>query len=146
MKDAPGEGGQPAPPKPRKPDPAERPVLSQAEMAEMLASTMEDLQGGAVAVAAPGAARLGEASPFVRSVIRTLKQTMPRGLGVKGSVTIQLVVSDAGTVEAIRIVKSSGRPDLDRLVVERVGATRLVVPSKDTPMRERMLQITYDYN
>ena len=121
-------------------------MLSQAEMAELLASTMEDLQGGAVAVATPGAARLGDASPFVRSVIRTLKQTMPRGLGVKGSVTIQLVVSDVGTVEAIRVVKSSGRPDLDRLVLERVGATRLAVPAKDTPMRERMLQITYDYN
>ncbi len=147
-KDAPGEGGAPAPPQPRKTDPPklERPVLSQADMAELLASTMEDLQGGAVAVAAPGAARLGDASPFVRSVIRILKQTMPRGLGVKGSVTIQLVVSQTGTVEAIRVVKSSGRLDLDRLVMERVGATRLAVPARDTPMRERMLQITYDYN
>ena len=145
-KDIPGEGEQPAQPKTRKPEPSDRAVLTQAEMAELLASTMEDLQGGAVAVAAPGAARLGDASPFVRSVIRILKQTMPRGLGVKGSVTIQLVVSEAGTVEAIRVVKSSGRPDLDRLILERVGATRLAVPARDTPMRERMLQITYDYN
>lgn len=142
-----GWGDPASPPKPPQTKaPADKTPLTEADVRELLASTMEDLQGGVVAIARPGAARQGEASPFVRAVIRLLKQSMPRSNGIRGSVGIQLVVSLAGTVEAIRVFQSSGRPDLDRLVLERVAATRLVPPAPDTPPRERMFQVTYDYN
>lgn len=141
-----GEGGTPKPPQLRRIEPTEKPVLSEAEISELLASTMEDIQGGVLAVARPGGARLGEASPFTRGVIRILKQKMPRSNGLKGSVVVQLIVSETGQVEAIRLVSSSGKPALDRLVLETVGATRLIPPTPSTPPRERLFQITYDYN
>ena len=132
------------PAEPRKPEPQE--ALTDAEMRELLSQTMEDLQSSVVAVSAPGAAKLGEASPFVRSVIRTLKSNMPKPVGMKGNVVIQLVVGVTGEIEAIRVVRSSGRPELDRLVAERVLKTRLAAPPPTASLRERVFQITYAYN
>lgn len=129
---------------PRKPAP--QPALTDAEVRELLAQSMDDVQSSLVSVSAPGAAKLGEASPFVKSVIRTLKSNMPRPRGMTGNVVIQLVVGATGEIEGIRVVRSSGRPELDRLVMERVYKTRLAAPPPTASLRERLFQITYSYN
>ena len=101
---------------------------------------------GVVATARAGEAQLGTASPYVRGVIRLLKQNMPKLPRIRGKVVIQLVVSTAGELEGVRVFQSSGKPELDRLVVESIIATRFPKPAKDTTPRERMFQISYDYN
>ncbi|MGE0700750.1 MAG: TonB family protein [Hyphomicrobiaceae bacterium] len=134
--------------------PAEKPpekrvaetVMSDAEMRQLVEQTVEDIQSSLVSVSTPGAARLGEASPFVRAVIRTLKANMPRSQGLKGNVLVQLAIGDDGRIAAIRVVRSSGRPELDRLVVERVARTQLTPPPATATPRERVFQITYSYN
>lgn len=128
------------------PDRPAQPSLTEAEARELVEQSIEDLQSALVSVSAPGAARLGEASPYVRGVIRTLKANMPKPAGMKGDVVIQLVVGVTGAVEGVRVVKSSGRPDLDRLVAERVYKTRLAAPPATASLRERAFQITYSYN
>jgi TonB family protein len=122
------------------------PVLSESEMKALVEQTMEDLQGGAMLVATPGAARLGEASPFVRGVIRILKRAMPRApRGTRGEVVLRFLVGENGQVAALRILRPSGRPELDRHVAESVMRTALVAPPPGTPERERVFTITYDY-
>jgi TonB family protein len=132
--------------RPREPQPAQRPMFSEAEMQQIVTQSVEDLQSALVSVSTPGAARLGEASPFVRGVIRTLKNQMPRPPGMKGKVVVQLLIGATGEIEAIRVVRPSGRPDLDRFVVERVAKTKLAAPPATASMRERLFQISYEYN
>lgn len=142
---APGDGWAPARPEPVREKAKTEPALTATEASELLAQTMEDLQGSAALVSTPGAARLGEASPYVRSVLRTLKASMPRPPGLRGTVVIQLVVATAGGVEAVRIVRSSGNPALDRVVAEGVLKTRIAAPPASAPPRERMFQVSYEY-
>ena len=145
----------PAPPQPEKPSPrareapppkpAAKPTLNERDIADLLESTMDEITGSVVATAKAGAARLGEASPFVRAVVRKLKATMPHGVASKGSVVIRFMVGPDGKVQAIRIVRSSGRPALDSLIVQRVAATPLMPPPSNVSSRERVFQITYEY-
>jgi protein TonB len=134
-------------PTPRhEPTSAQKPVLTEAEMRELVTQSVEDLQSALVSVSTPGLARLGEASPFVRSVIRILKNTMPKPAGMRGRVLIQLMVGASGDIEAIRVARSSGRPELDRFVLERVAKTKLAPPPATASPRERIFQISYEYN
>ena len=84
----------------------------------------------------------------MRGVIRTLKVHMPKpsGGGMKGKVLLQLLVGATGDIEAIRVARSSGRSDLDRFVVERVARTKLPPPPVTASPRERLFQISYEYN
>lgn len=125
--------------------PREPPAMTDAEMRELVTQSIEDLQSSLVSVSAPGAARLGEASPFVKGVIRTLKANMPKPPGLKGTVVIQLIVGSDGRIEGIRVVKGSGRPELDRFVADRVFKTRLAAPPANASLRERHFQISYEY-
>ena len=142
----PGRQTSPTPAKPQDPKPPAEPALSEADIAELLANSREELQGSVEAHAMPGSARLGEASPFVRGVIRLLKKNMPRATGIKGRVVVQFLVSDTGTIEAARVLRGSGRPELDRRVLDSVISAQFAVPGKETTMHERMFQITYHYD
>jgi TonB family protein len=144
--DAPGEVADPSSRKAQARKPAAREAFTEAEIEELLAASIEEITGGVSAIAAPGQARLGEASPFVRGVLRILKRSMPRKVSAKGVVVVHFLVGDTGAVEAIRIVRSSGHPGLDRAIVDSVRATRLTPPPPNTPPRERMFQIAYDYH
>jgi TonB family protein len=142
----PGSQAAPVPAKPqsRKAEPA--PSLTEAEIEALVADAMLDLKGAAMSVSKAGGARLGEASPFVRSVVRTLKETMPKPLGLKGIVRVHFIVSPSGDAEDLRLVQSSGSSDLDRLVLERIHATHFMAPPKDTPIGDRMFPVSYEYN
>lgn len=146
----PGEEPQPAAQPPPKLKPlSEKPVkeqpLTEQEIEALVASSVEDLRDGVLSVSQPGAARLGQESPFVRAVLRRLKQTMPTRVGRQGIVVIQLYVAPSGDVGQIRLVKSSGRADFDALILNRVRSTHLVAPLPTTTQRERLFQITYEY-
>ena len=49
-----------------------------------------------------------------------------------------------GAVE--KLARGSGRPELDRRVLDSVISAQFAVPSKETTMHERMFQITYHYD
>ncbi|MBS0242470.1 MAG: energy transducer TonB [Proteobacteria bacterium] len=144
--ETPGEVAPPSPkqakPEPKKPDQ----TLTEADIKELLASTMNDIEDGVVAVSKAGAARLGQASPYVRQVVRILKSSMPKRVGIRGTVVVRFLVGDTGDVIAIAVVQSSGKPELDRIVVENIRKTHLVVPGRDVSERERQFQISYEYN
>jgi len=133
-----------SPPARRAPPPS--PSLSEADIDEIVAGTKHELERAAATMSMAGSARLGEASPFVRGVLRILKQNMPKPNGLRGTVRIQLFVAASGAVEEIRLAESSGQAELDKIVMETVKATRLIQPGKDTPPRERLFKINYIYN
>lgn len=146
----PGDDPLPAkrtPEKPQKPAERTEPVLSEADIAELLSSSTRQIEGFVASLSKPGEAKLGKASPYVRGVIRQLKESMPKQTRIKGKVTVQLIVSATGEVEALRVMRGmTANPELERLIVESILTTRLLVPGKDTTQRERMFQITYDYD
>ena len=121
------------------------PPLSAEDIEQIVAGAHRELKDVAATLSTAGSARLGEASPFIRGVLRILKQSMPSSNGMRGNVAIQLLVSGSGDVEAIRLAQGSGNPALDRLVMERVRSTHLIPPAKDTPPRERLFKINYIY-
>ena len=146
----PGDDPLPAkrePEKPKKPPDRPESVLSEADIQELLSTSTRQLEGYVASLSKPGEARLGKASPFVRGVLRLLKENMPRQTRVKGKVTVQLIVSATGEVEALRVMRGmTANPELERIIVESILKTRLLVPGKDTKPSERMFQITYDYD
>ena len=134
----------PEPPPPEANAPGAAP-LTEADVAEILAATKLDMESFVQSTSKASIANQGQASEFVRAVLRKLKQTMPTPKGLRGILVIRLIVSETGDVEQVAVTQSSGRPELDKLVLERVRATRLVAPGKTTPARERFFQITYEY-
>jgi TonB family protein len=143
--DAPGFEQGPSQPKPKESQASNERQLSDDEIAEIMAMTSQQMQGVAAALSKPSQARLGETSPFVRGVIRILKQTMPQLVRKKGVVVVRFIVSDQGMAEAIQVVRSSGQPDLDQVVLQQIQSTRLLVPTKETSELDRLFQITYEY-
>ena len=142
----PGLATATVPAKPQKSSPRPDSVLSDADIAELLETSQEELEGSVEATSMAGAARLGRASPYVRGVIRLLKKAMPKRVGAKGIVVVQFVVSDNGRVEIAQIIKSSGRAELDRKVLDSIHGTQFTVPNKGTNEQERNFQITYHYD
>lgn len=135
----------PMPQPKRETRPAEQPVFSAAEIDQLLSNSMQDIQGVAVAIEKAGAAKQGDASPYVRAVVRKLKETMPKTPGMRGTVTVQFIIGDDGGVAGARIARSSGNPALDNLVLQKVLATKFAPPTSSTRSEERKFQISYDY-
>ena len=136
---------EPPPPPDAAPSPAPAQTLSEADVAEILAATRRDLETYVEATSKASIANAGVANEFVRSVLRILKQSMPKPKNMTGSVVIRLVIGASGDVEWIAVVKPSTHPELDRLVIEKVRTTHLVVPAKNAKLQDRTFQITYEY-
>lgn len=132
--------------KTERPQQTQEPVFSAAEIERIVSGSVQEIQGVVVAIERAGEAKLGEASPYVRSVVRHLKETMPRKPGMRGTVTVQFLISPTGAVEAARIARSSGVAALDRLVLERIISTKFPAPGSTTSLQERKFQISYEYN
>lgn len=148
---APDEAREPPTPQARPTPPARatpsapQTQLTAADIDRILAEARAELQGEVVLTSAGAAARLGEVSPYVRGVMRKLKATMPRSNGVRGAVVMGIVLGATGEVAWAGVLKSSGHPQLDRLVIERVRATRFDPPPPNAPDKERTFQVTYMY-
>ena len=136
-----------APEQPPEPSPTPQPTkLSEADIAKILESAKLDFESATEATSKASIANQGQSSEFVRGVLRKLKQTMPRSNGLKGTVVIGIVLSEAGKIEWVGVLKSSNRRELDQLVVERVRATQFEAPRTNVSLQERKFQITYQYN
>ncbi len=119
--------------------------LSEADIAEILENARQDLEGSVSLSSQASLARQGQASDYVKGVMRRLKQTMPKPSGLKGSVVIGIIMSPAGAVAWVGVLKSSGVPMLDTLVAERVRSTQFTAPANGVPPGERTFQVTYEY-
>ena len=134
-----------AQPKAQPPQPRQR-TLTEAEIAEILETAKQDFQSAAQMSSKAGAAALGNASPYVRAVLRKLKNSMPKSRGMRGTLVVRLVIGDDGGVLWVGIPRSSGNPDLDKLVAEAIRVTRFEVPTAGVPLNERKFEITYEYD
>ena len=121
------------------------PARSAADIAEIMSASRLDADRVVQMTSKASDPRLGQASEFVKTVLRRLKQTMPRPRNMMGTVIVQFIVSDTGDIEMIRLAQSSRNAELDRLVIERIRTTRLIAPDKTTPPRDRAFQITYEF-
>ena len=117
--------------------------MTDAEIAKFVDNMKSDFDQSVTMMSKAGTARRGEASPFVREILRILKQAMPRPFGTKGRVVIQLIVSPTGEVEALRVAQSSGMPELDRMVLQSIRSAHLTPPTKDTKESDRFFNVTY---
>jgi TonB family protein len=131
----------PAPP----PAPPSR-KLSEADIAEILEDAKLDLESDVLATSRASLANQGQASLFVRGVIRRLKQSMPKSNGVRGTVVIGIILDEHGNLVWVGVLKQSNNPKLDHLVLERVRSTKFEASGKTIPPRERKFQITYHYD
>ncbi len=141
---------------PPRPEPKAKPTTQQAqprqrtlteqEIAEILESAKQDFQSAAQMTSKAGTAALGSASPFIKGVLRKLKGTMPKSRGMRGTLVVRLVIGDDGGVVWVGIPRSSGNPDLDKLVAETIRTTRFEAPGPQVPMKERRFEITYEYD
>lgn len=136
----------PPPAKSQKPAPKQQDetAFTADEINQIVTNSVEDIQG-VFSIARAGDAKLGTSSPYVRAVIRKLKETMPKNPGARGMVIVQFAIGDDGSVAQARIARSSGTEKLDRIVIERVLSTRFAPPASSTTMQERVFQINYDY-
>ena len=134
------------PVKPAEPTPPTPPTtLSAADIAEIMESTRLDAPSALRFMDKAGAARLGTVSEFSKAVYRKIGQVLPNLPGPNGRVYIGLIVSDSGEVAQIAILKGSRNPANDRVVVDRLRATRFIAPDRTVKQEERMITFTYDY-
>jgi TonB family protein len=123
-----------------------QPRLSATDIAEIIEATKPDADGVIEMTGIASLANQGHASAFVRSVLRKLKQTMPKPNGIRGTVVIGIILSESGSIMWADVLQSSAQPALDRLVIERVRATQFEAPSKPIPPSERRFKISYEYH
>lgn len=138
---------EPAPPRrqerpqPRKPDD----VLTEADADQLLRTAQSEFRSIAEATSKASVAAYGSASPAVRAILRKLKSAMPRSPSVRGTLVVRIVLSEKGGVASLGLVQSSGKPDLDKLVLASVRNALSPDPSTNLTPKERLLQITYEY-
>ena len=87
----------------------------------------------------------GENDNFGRGVIRALKKTMPPATGVKGRVTIRLVLDERGNIATLKLVQSDGIRDLDDGVMFSAQQASFPFPPKNATVADRTFLITYVY-
>ena len=133
----------PTPPPKQKTAPSQQ--FTEREIAEIVQSARQDFQDAVLSSSSASEARLGQASEYVRGIFRLLKQTMPKSSGTKGVVRIGLILADDGSIAWLGVLRSSGSPELDRMVIERIRTTRYPPPPRNAPMRERKFQVSYEY-
>ncbi len=86
------------------------------------------------------AASLGDISQYARKVALVVGSNRPKGVGIKGRVTVEFTLALAdGGVEMITVVKSSGSTKLDALAVSVIGRSKYPTP----PGGMTAAQLTY---
>ena len=140
---------EPAPERVKEPSPLAEPKkqqqLSEADIAKLLDSATIDMDTAVQATSRASMGAQGQVSEHIRGVLRRFKQTMPSSKGMRGTVIIGVVLADNGEMAWVGVLKSSGRRELDQLVVDRVRSTKLELSTKPLTVAERKLQITYEY-
>ncbi len=94
----------------------------------------------------PGITRSGANDDFGRGVIRALKKTMPPATGIKGRLTIKLILDERGNIASLKLVKPAGIRDLDDGVMFSAQQSSFPFPPQGATVADRTFLITYVYN
>ena len=102
-----------------------------------------DFRGGSITAMRPGATHKGRSDEFAKEVIWALAAVKPQGNGKYGTVIVTFQVSDAGRVEGLRMIKSSGDNWLDTAALMSVRQARMPKPPEPLPGGDRTFNIEY---
>ena len=128
------------------PNPVTPSQLTLAEAEQLIRSAQMDLQDIAESTSRASLAAQGDASPSLRAVLRKLKQTMPKPRNLTGILVVRILLEPSGAIQSVDIIQSSGKKELDQLVLDRVRSTQLLEPGQQLlTNKERLLKITYEY-
>lgn len=116
------------PPPVRPPEPREDAVEETRKPTSAETSDAVSAPGSVPQAAAPRQARI-DAQPKLRQRLKPDYPADARRRGEEGDVALEIEVTDRGRVEAVRVVRSSGFPDLDAAAVKAVRKARLT-PAK----------------
>ena len=130
---------QPRPPQPQRPPPQQA-VAPQAPPAQPSAKAAP-----ARPASMPGLAKSGEVSKFAKEVVAALAKAKPNAPGIKGSVTVTVVVAFGGGVRTAKITGPSGRDDLDKLALEAAKAAKLPPPPPDVTTDDLFYDVEYKF-
>ena len=100
-------------------------------------------QSGNVKSFRPGATHQGKSDEWERKVIWALAATKPMGNGKWGSAVVTFVVAEAGQVQGLRLIKSSGDNWLDQGALLAVKQARMPAPPPGLPVGDRAFNIEY---
>ena len=100
-------------------------------------------QSGNVRSLRPGATHQGKSDEWERKVIWALAATKPMGNGKWGTAVVTFVVSEAGQVQGLRLIKTSGDNWLDEGALLAVRQARMPAPPPGLPVGDRAFNIEY---
>ena len=100
-------------------------------------------QSGNVRSLRPGATHQGKSDEWERKVIWALSATRPMGNGKWGSAVVTFIVSEAGQVQGLRLIKTSGDNWLDQGALLAVKQARMPAPPSGLPVGDRAFNIEY---
>jgi periplasmic protein TonB len=70
---------------------------------------------------------------------------MPDPHGIKGRVTIRLILNERGNIASVRLVQSGGNSELDQEIVFAAQQTSFPFPPKNASEADRTFLVTYVY-
>jgi TonB family protein len=97
------------------------------------------------APSAPAQAKSGEVTQFAKDVVAALAKAKPESRGIKGSVTVTVVVAFEGGVRLAKVTGSSGREDLDALALEAAKQAKLPAPPPDVSTDDLFYDVEYKF-
>jgi protein TonB len=135
--DASEQQPQPPRPKPRPPQQATAPPAPPPQQSAKPAPPR--------AASSPAQAKSGEVTKFAKEVVAALAKAKPNTPGIKGKVTVTVVVAFGGGVRVAKVTGSSGREDLDKLALEAAKKAPLPAPPPDVATDDLFYDVEYDF-
>ena len=89
--------------------------------------------------------RAGEIDAYNTMIARGLEQTKPVSNGLKGQLVVAFTLSPLGKLQDLHLVTSSGKRELDNLVLAALTGLQFRIPPIGADQRDRSYEITYDY-
>ena len=86
-----------------------------------------------------------ELDAYTKSTSLIVERSKPVSPGISGRVVVELIFTEAGRVNTLRVVQSSGKPRLDNIVLESLRRNQYLVPPPGTSLEDRTYELTYDY-
>lgn len=130
---------KPRPPQPQRPPP-QRSVAPQAPAAQPSAKAAPPRDAST-----PALAKSGQVSKFAKEVVAALAKAKPSAAGIKGSVTVTVVVAFGGGVRTAKVTGSSGREDLDKLALDAAKTAKLPSPPADVTTDDLFYDVEYKF-
>ncbi len=90
-------------------------------------------------------ARAEAVDAYTRDVIRLLIASKPSWTGVTGELVVGFAISLRGDIQDVEVVRSSGNAKLDNVILASLAAIRLPPPPPGAELRDRTMEVTYDY-